>query len=257
MPKISWPDNLSTEERIEAAQAKTRQAVTHLLEILALNENNAIIVYSNKLAKQIPRSMGANAFNTFQQTMHRHEIVQICALWDSADPAKENISTVIELIKSDAVIKRLAREMEKHWGGLGGSILNPSDDPELAEIERDALQASERAFGRKQGDKVRRKLRAAISLFNKTAHSPKTIALHNLRDKRLAHLLSHTRREKHGPIDSVKFGDETKLLDASVRVVEALYLGVCGTSFDFKDSRRIDRKYAKALWGACSFKGVK
>ena len=257
MPKTTWPDILSTADRIESARAKTRQAVTHLLEILALHENNAIIVYSNKLAKQIPQSLGANAFNTFQQSMHRYEIVRICALWDSADPAKENISTIIQLIKSDAVIKRLGLEMERFWGGFDGSILNPSADPELAQIERLAFKASEQAFGKKQGAKVRQKLRGAISLFDKTHRSPKVLALHNLRDKRLAHLLSHTRREKHGPIDAVKYGDESKLLDVSVRVVEALYLGVCGTSFNFGDSRRIDRKYAKALWGACTFKGVK
>lgn len=257
MPKAIWPANLSTEDRIELAQAKTRQAVTHLLEILALHENNRIIVYSNTLAKQIPKSMGANAFNTFQQSLHRYEIVRICALWDRAEPAKENISAIIELIRADAVINRLGIEMEKFWRGFDGSILNPSSDPELAEIERRAFKASERAFGKKQGAKVRRKLRAAIKLFDSTSQSRKVVALRNLRDKRLAHLLSHTHREQHGPIDQVKFGDETKLLDISIRILAALYLGVCGTSFDFNNSRRIDRKYAKALWGACSFKGVK
>jgi hypothetical protein len=257
MPNTKWPDNLSVEERIEAAQDKTRQAVTHLLDILALHENNAIIVYSNKLSKQIPRSIGANAFNTFQQSMHRYEIVRVCSLWDSADPAKENISTIIALVNSDTVIRRLGLEMAKYWGGFGGTLLNQSDDPELAEIERNALLASEQAFGKKQGAQVRRKLRAAISLFNKTRQNPKVISLHNLRDKKLAHLLSYTRREKHGPIGTVKYGYETELLDASVRIVQALYLGVCGTSLDFNESRRIDRKYAKALWHACSFKGMK
>jgi hypothetical protein len=257
MPKAVWPDTLSTEDRIDLAQAKTRQAVAHLLEILALHENNAIIVYSDKLAKQIPKSRGANAFNTFQQSMHRYEIVRICALWDSKDSAKENISTIVELIRPDAVIGRLGLEMEKFWGDFGGSILNPSDDLELAEIEKQVFLASEREFGRKQAAKVRRKLRGAINLFDKTHQSPKVVALHNLRDKRLAHLLSHTRREKHGPIEAVKYGDESKLLDISVRIMEALYLGVCGTSFNFGDSRQIDRRYAKALWGACTFKGVK
>jgi hypothetical protein len=77
MGKAVWPENLSTEDRIELAQAKTRQAMTHLLEMLALHENNAVIVYSDVLAKQIPKSRGANAFNTFQQSMHRYEIVRI------------------------------------------------------------------------------------------------------------------------------------------------------------------------------------
>jgi hypothetical protein len=147
--------------------------------------------------------------------------------------------------------------MEKFWGGFGGSILIPSDNPDLAELEKQAFKASEREFGRSQGAKVRRKLRGAIKLFDKTRRSPSVVALRNLRDKRLAHLLSHTHWEKHGPIQGVKYGDETKLLDVSVRMMEGLYLGVCGTSFNFGDSRLIDRKYARALWSACTFTGVK
>ena len=81
-------------------------------------------------------------------------------------------------------------------------------------------------------------------------------ALQNLRDKRLAHLLAYTRREKHGPVAAVKFGYETELLETSLKIIQCLYLGVCGTSLNFTDSRRIDRKYTKALWGACTFKGV-
>jgi hypothetical protein len=257
MAKLKWPANLTVEERIGEAQAKTRLVVSHSLEILALHENNAIIVYSSKLASQIPKSMAANAFNIFQQSMHRYEIVRICSLWDSADAAKENIPTVIQLINDASVIDRLGAEMEKYWGGYGGTILNPSDDPELAEIEREAYVASEKAFGRKQGAKVRQRLRRAISLCEKTAKSPKVNALHNLRDKKLAHLLAYTRREKHGPVDPVKYGYETELLKRSLQIIEALYFGVCGTSLDFDNSRRIDKKYAKALWGACSFKGVK
>src|SRR5450631_2625022 len=107
MTNPKWPNELSTERRIKEAQSKTRMLVTHVLDVLALHENNSIIVYSDKLAKQIPRSNAANAFNTFQQSMHQFEIVRICALWDSMDEAKENIQSVIALIDSDDVIERL------------------------------------------------------------------------------------------------------------------------------------------------------
>jgi hypothetical protein len=39
----------------------------HLFQLIALHENNAIVVYSDTLALQIPRSYAANAFNVFQQ----------------------------------------------------------------------------------------------------------------------------------------------------------------------------------------------
>ena len=76
----------------------------------------------------------------------------------------------------------------------------------------------------------------------------------NLRDKYLAHSLTETRRErKNGSIDPMKYGDERQLLDASLPIVEVLYCWVNGTSFNFENSRKINRKNAKALWEACTF----
>jgi hypothetical protein len=76
----------------------------------------------------------------------------------------------------------------------------------------------------------------------------------NLLDKHLARSLSRTRREQKGSIAPMKYGDERHLLNASLPIVEALYCRVNGKSFSFEDSRQIDRKNAKALWEACTFK---
>jgi hypothetical protein len=43
-------------------------------------------------------------------------------------------------------------------------------------------------------------------------------------------------------------------MPSSLRIAEALYCWVNGKSFSFEDSRQIDRKNAKALWEACTFK---
>jgi len=76
----------------------------------------------------------------------------------------------------------------------------------------------------------------------------------NLRDKHLAHALSETRREKKvGPQPPMKYGDERKMLEATLPIVEALYCWVNGTSLSFENSREIDRRNAKALWEACKF----
>ena len=52
--------------RIDAAKAKTKSVVDHLLYLLKLHENNALVVYSSLLSSQIPTSHAANAFNVFR-----------------------------------------------------------------------------------------------------------------------------------------------------------------------------------------------
>ena len=75
----------------------------------------------------------------------------------------------------------------------------------------------------------------------------------SLRDKHLAHSLSHTRREKGGLVAPMKYGDERDALNATIPIVETLYRWVNGKGFSFEDSRKIDRKNAEALWSACTF----
>jgi hypothetical protein len=72
----------------------------------------------------------------------------------------------------------------------------------------------------------------------------------NLRDKHLAHSLTETRREKAGPI--APNGDERRVLDDTLPIVEALYCWVNGCSFSFDDSRKIDRKNAEAFGKAAN-----
>jgi hypothetical protein len=76
---------LTLPERIQAAKAKTASVVDHLLYLVELHENNALILYSPLLSSQIPTSHAANAFNVFQRGLHQIELVRLCALWDSID----------------------------------------------------------------------------------------------------------------------------------------------------------------------------
>ena len=247
-------ETIPTAERIKIAKEKTRRVVDHLLYVLELHENNAIALYSPTLSSQIPTSFAANAFNVFQQGLHQFEIVRLCALWDRAELDKENIPTVIELIDNPDVIETLAQETASHWSGIGGLILNPSDDPEMHALEVQALQRSNEEFGAEQAQKARGELRKAIDSTRSILASPKYASIMNLRDKHLAHSLSQTRREqKVGPLPPMKYGDERDLLNAGLPIVETLYCWVNGTSFSFEDSRKIDQKNAKALWEACKF----
>jgi len=245
--------NLPLPERVKTAKEKTKRVVDHLIYLLQLHENNAIVLYSPTLSSQIPTSYAANAFNVFQRGLHQFEIVRLCALWDTVDLDKENIPTIIELIDDNDVIESLAQETVSHWRGEGGSILNPSDDPEQHAVEIDMLKLSNERFGNEQAQRARIELHKAIDDSRAILSSSRLVGIMNLRNKHLAHSLSQTRQEKAGPIDCMKYGDEREVLNATLPIVEALYCWVNGCSFSFEDSRKIDRKNAEALWNVCSF----
>jgi hypothetical protein len=147
MGKPFFANKMSITERIVEAKRKTERVVDHVLYLLALHENNALVTYSPLLSAQIPASYAANAFNVFQQGLHRFEIVRLCTLWDSADPYKENIPTIAELIDSPLIIEALAIETASHWKSSEGVFLNPSDSLELKQMELEELRSSEAAFG--------------------------------------------------------------------------------------------------------------
>jgi HEPN superfamily AbiU2-like protein len=57
-----------------------------------------------------------------------------------------------------------------------------------------------------------------------TLSSPRLASIMNIRDKHIAHSLEATHREKkEGPVQPMKYGDETKLLNASIPILERLY----------------------------------
>jgi AbiU2 len=244
---------MTVPEMVKTAKEKTDRVFDHILYLLELHENNAIVLYSPALSSQIPTSYAANAFNVFQRGLHQFEIVRLCALWDRAELDKENIPTIIELIDHNDVIESLVQETASHWHGDVGAILNPSDDPDLHALEIDALKLSNESFGNEQAQKARIELHKAINDSRAILNSPRLQGIMNLRDKHLAHSLSHMRREKAGPIAPMKYGDEREVLNATLPIVEALYCWVNGRSFSFEDSRDIDRGNAEALWKVCSF----
>ncbi|WP_063700856.1 hypothetical protein [Bradyrhizobium centrolobii] len=71
-------------KRIAEAKRLTEWLVEHAHYLLYLRENNAIVVYSDALSKQIPRSYAANAFNAFREAMHQIEMVRLIAFWGPA-----------------------------------------------------------------------------------------------------------------------------------------------------------------------------
>jgi hypothetical protein len=248
-------ENLSTAERGRLAKEKTECVVDNLLYLMELHETNAIVLYSPILSSQIPYSRAANAFNVFQRGLHQFEIVRLCALWDRAELPRQNIPTIIELVDDPNVIDTLARESLEPWiGPVCGIIRSPAEDPGLRALEEQALQQANEDFGHEQARKAREGLQKAIIDARDVLQSPRLTGIMNLRDKHLAHSLSHTRREqKTGPIPPMKYGDEREVLSQTLPIVEALFCWVNGKSLSFDDSRETDRRNAAALWTRCTF----
>jgi hypothetical protein len=110
LPRDS-PETWETQTRIAEAKRLTTCVVDHLQYLLDIQENNAIVLYSDTLSKQIPKSIAANAFNVVREAMHQIEIVRVCALWDSAlTIERESIQTVIELIDDPKALDALAEQ---------------------------------------------------------------------------------------------------------------------------------------------------
>jgi hypothetical protein len=227
--KIEIKD-LPRPERIKLAKAKMTKIIDHFLYVIELHANNSFVVFSPVLASQIPRSYAANAFKVFQRSMYQIEIVRLCAIWDGIDLDKENIPTVVALIDDDQIIEMLAEETHSQH-----------------QDQRDQQFADERASLARTG------LQQAIAAARTVLSSTRLASIMNIRDKHLAHSLETTRREKNGPVQPMKYGDETKLLDASIPILESLYCWVNGTSFSFENSQGIDQRNAEALWTGCKF----
>gem|GEM_PF-2012890 len=241
--------------RVELAKVKITNVVERISALLALAEHNALIVYSPLLAGQIPASTAGHAFNVFQKAMHNHEIVQLCALWDKPDAtlAHNSIPTVHALIDDDAVIEELLAEVRGFWPSIPTQVVKVEgsriDDEEIEAI----LADYNRRTGEEEADKARIDLARLRSEIPATISSPMFVSVKNMRDRYLAHALDGTRAEKRGEVVPMKYGDERKLLEITTDAIETLYLWVKGTHFDLDDNRKLQARYAQALWGNCRF----
>lgn len=250
-------ENLASQERIDLAKKRMTKVVDYFLYLVELHANNSYAVYSPTLSSQIPKSYAANAFFAFQRSMHQLEIVRLCVLWDRAELKKENISTVIELIDNEAIIRILAANAALPWttGDPGHiAVVNPMGDPQRDAKIMEAVRESDKEFGIQASKRADWELRHTIAAARKILQSEQLRSLMNVRDEHIAHSLTETRRERrHGPIAPIKIGDETDLFERSIPIVERLYCWVNGTSLSIKESQRIDQDNAEALWKGCTF----
>ncbi|MGJ4972895.1 hypothetical protein ACQR1N_31015 [Bradyrhizobium sp. HKCCYLRH1073] len=234
----------------------TERLVDHAHYLLDIRENNAIVVYSDQLSKQIPRSYAANAFNVFREAMHQIEMVRLIALWDQPHVDNETILSVIEFVDDDKVIQTLADAARAMYGAAPEPI-DPNETAEEREITLRVLKEINAKRGEEHANKASEGLRKAIAEARALKSSPQLKSIRNLRNKHVAHYLTQSNAEKNGEtIAPMKVGDEKPVLEASLRIIELLYCWVNGVGISFEESQKIDKKCAEELWNNCKFEIV-
>src|SRR5262249_39682771 len=156
---------------------------------------------SSTLSAQIPPSYAANAFNVFVSALGWFEIVRLCALWDRAEIAKENIPIIVKLVNDPDVIEALVEETRSHWQQKGGQLFtSQDDDPGLVAAATEELARIDEQLGEEQATTARSDLQTAIADARDILKSKNLAGIMNFRDKSLAHSLSQTYRERVAPV---------------------------------------------------------
>lgn len=247
---------LTNDVRTTRAKERADKLVGHIATLFLMHEANAFVIYSPKLAGQIPRSYAAHAFNQFQRSMHLFEIVRLCALWDPPSLDRESIPTIIELFNEPSLVNQIARDRHNQYANEAEPAdLDATSDPELAAAVRALWKKDRSAFALKTERQVRQQLAFAAEKAAEVRSSSRLKAMRRFRNTYIAHNLTLPEPDLKAKeqVSSIRYGDEAALLADTVAVADALHCGLNGTSFDWEESRQIARKNAAALWDNCAF----
>jgi hypothetical protein len=247
--KGAWPVTLPIDDRIEVARERLPQIVDNLVTLIHLHETNRIVCYSNKLASQIPRSYAGHHFKLFQHTMLKGEALRLCTLWDGVKMDRMSLPTISALIHDDEVLAtimaRAAANQRNHR-----HLEAQDDDPELLAW---MTEVSDREVEVSVNERDAA-LRKAISDIRDIEASDMLTTVRQFRDWHMAHSLD--RRAKARPDLPYKYGYERELLEKTIPIVDSLYLGVSQAGLTWKDTSKMAKEYAEALWNGCRFDGV-
>lgn len=245
---------LSGTERIARAKNRAGKLVGHIASLFLMHEANAFVVYSPKLAGQIPRSHAAQAFNQFQRSMHLFEIIRLCALWDPYGKDRESIPTIVELFNEPALVDRIARDTHDRYANQAEPV-DRVRDPEHAAAFTDWWKKDRSDAALAAEKRVRRQLKFAAEKAAEVVASPRLQAMKAFRHTYIAHNLTLPEPDMQVEEEAspVRYGDETALLQDTEAVAAALHSGLNDTSFHWDDSKQMARRNAAALWDNCTF----
>jgi len=221
---------MTADQRISEVKKRISSLTDRIQKVVDLNEANKIVCYSDRLAKQIPKSQAAHSFNLLRESMFNYEILQILALWDTAKSNAMSIPAAITLIDNPKVLKKISLEVCKSYTeSLSQKISIGNMNPWEEAIQRGDLKR--RAL--RQALKTRHGLRNTIRQYRTIEEGHTFGVIKNMRDK-FSHALINTRADERSEqkIRPMKYGEEAELLATSINCIENLDLFVNGTSFD-------------------------
>jgi hypothetical protein len=257
-PAMSKSD-IPAVERIRLAKEKVDRLLDATLGIARQRASNEIVLYGSALSKQVGRSYAAHAFRSLQRSMFAHELVSLCAMWDSVRQEKEvrdrdSIPAVIHLIDHDDVIRELAEETRTAHLKRGVRVLDPEEDEDTRKAIDDAVARHQAKFADDQASKARKWLVDATQLARETSEGDVLKSVRHHRDYRIAHVLSRELETARAPERLAKYGDEKTLFETTTKVVDWLLLGVSGVSFAWDMSHQNEKRYAEAFWHGITVK---
>lgn len=249
----NFADNIPDDQRVERAKMVTDKLVDHVLGLIAMAENNAQVLYSDGLSRQIPKSFAAHAFNELQQCMHHYFMVRLCAIWDSASNDRESIPSVMALIGKESVRERFVQAAYDYHSTMAEPrSLTPTNDP----VERQLLADHWATYRVKRAEEESIRVKRWINFVTKAVPTIQSSCVDNglraFRDGYLAHNLASSAVNKGMPI-KIKYGDEAKLFRLTIRIVDRLHLSLNRTGFAWDTAQKNARRNAYELWSSCGF----
>lgn len=247
---------MTVEERIKLAAEKTKRILDSMRTLLQLRSINEIVLYSDTLSKQVPESFAANAFNVVTAALYEAELVRVCALWDPARNEKEardrdSIPAVAWLIDENSVLEALANAIKERREQMPIRSLDVGNSSEVESVIEAALQRRLQHEAESERQKALERGAAVLKWIVVVEQSDLHKSLRNFRDKHVAHSLVKTNLERKGRVVPTRYGDEVKLFETSIEVVNELNYVVCNEGFAWTIAREQTQRHSRALWSGC------
>jgi hypothetical protein len=158
----------------------------------------------------------------------------------------------VELVDSEAVIELVLQETRAQHAHVGSGTIKEVDEADAPHV-LDAVKEVQQKFRQEQAQRAAVELKTVIKQTRDLRKSDMMRSMRLLRDQRLAHNLVESDAQNVIEISPMKYGDERKILEQTLTIVETLYRWINSTGISFSHSREMDRKCAEGLWKACTF----
>ena len=131
----------------------------------------------------------------------------------------------------------------------GGFRSAPRDpDPAMQPAIDESYRNARDAMGKEDADKVSDWLDEAKKITKATTGGDLLNSVVDYRNTDIAHVLSKSFYNRRSPMRKAKYGDEKKLFDVTIDVVDKLHMAVNGKGFDWDGAKDQGKRNAEGFW---------